>query len=140
MAKKVKRRKSKAPLAFIILVIIAAAGVYAMFFAMPSGDAVKTTMEKEDFNVFADVNKDTPILGALLPEGANRSIIFVKTLNSKTYRVVVLYFNDYQSAKEYYDSLETEPDEGDLRFIRGNAVMEGTEESVKKLRWKVWII
>lgn len=139
MAKKVKKKKKKiTPIFFILIVIIITAGVYIMFFAMPEGDAIKSTMEKEDFQITSDVNTDTPLLGALLPENANRTIIFNKNLNGKIYTVIVTYFNNYQSAKTYYDSLEENENETDAAYIRGNSVIMGSKDEVKTLRWKIW--
>ena len=136
MSKKIKKR-NKWPLAFIALVLIISASVYLMFFYFPSGERVNDYMGKEDFKITADVNRDTPIFGALLPEGAQRSILYHKTLNGELYSVVVIFFEDYTKAKAYYEE-QDEPEEGKAAFVRGNAVVAGDEKTVGKLRWIVY--
>jgi hypothetical protein len=135
MSKAVK--KSKFPLFLVIVVAAAAVLAYALFFAFPDAEAIKTAMAKEDFNVFSDITKDTPLLGALLPEGSTRSLVFTKTLNGDSYLVEVIYFNDFSAAKTYYEGLEA-AEEGNAQYLRGNSVIKGTLESAKSLRWLFW--
>jgi len=136
MAKKNVKKKNRWPLIFIVFVIIVAAGVYTMFFAFPNAESIKDAMLKADFEVFSDINPDTPLFGLALPDGAERSIKFIKTLNGDIFVVEVTYFDSYQSAKTFYDEMEVDSDEA--KYVRGNVLINGTAESAKDLRWKIW--
>lgn len=132
MSKKKIKKKSKFPLFLVLIVIIAVAGAYVMFFTFPSGDNIKKSMEKDDFVTLFDIDSQI-----MLPEGATRSLTFTKTLNGELEMIIVVYFSDADSAKAYYAELD-EPEEDEAAFLRGNTVIMGTKEATTDLRWKIW--
>ena len=118
------------------IIILAICFVVLFFYCVPNGDAVKNTMENDDFIALTDVTDSTPILGLLLPDGANRSLTFTKNVNLNFDTVIVIYFDDYKSLKSYKDNLE--PSDGDIALSRGKALFMGSEDATKSIRWKVW--
>ena len=119
----------------LIIIITACFGIM-LFFCVPNGDALEQAMERNDYITLADVDESTPILGVLLPEGADRSITFTKNVNLDFKTVTVIYFNEYESLKLYRDSLN--PNEGEVVLTRGKALFIGTKAETTSARWIIW--
>ena len=93
-------------------------------------------MEKDDYITVADVSNSTPILGLLLPDGANRSMTFSQNVNLDFDTVTVIYFDDYKSLKAYKQTLD--PSEGNVALSRGKALFIGSKEITTSTRWMLW--
>jgi|GEM_PF-5997946 hypothetical protein len=122
-------------IALVVMIIIA--GIAVMFWAVPGGDAIKNTMEKQDFQTLYDVNKDTPLLGLMLPEGAYRSLTFIKSVNGNVETVTIYYFDNHAALRTFYKGLD-EPNNDEVRYRRGGAVFTGSKDPVSSIRWRIW--
>lgn len=130
--------KSKWALIIPVLLIIIFIGVMCiMFCAYPNGDAIIEKMNDKDFETLSDISEDTIILDLFLPDGANRMITFIKTVNFSSETVTIYYFDDLKSLNAYYDGLD-EPDEDEALYKRGKAVISGSKEAASDIRWIFW--
>lgn len=120
----------------IVLVIIIIL-IIVLFLAVPDGDALKNTMDDKNFETVFDINKDTLLLGLLLPDGATRSLTFMKNINGDIDNVVVIYFDTYKARNAYYNDLD-ESDDDEIAFRRGKAVIMGTKDATVALRFRLW--
>lgn len=123
----------------VIVIVLAAATGYVMFFAMPEPENVIESMEKDDFVLTIDLDSDDTLESILLAEHMDRSLTFFRNINGDVDGVVVIYFDSREAAKLYVEDLE-EPEEDEAVYIRANTVIFGDKDAVDSLRWKVWIL
>lgn len=132
-----KKSKNKTILAVsVVLVLVLICFLAVMVFSVPNGDALSKAMQKDDYVTLTDVNNSTPILGLLLPEGANRSILFTKGVNFDITAISVIYFDDYKSLKNYKANLDES--QGNVALSRGKALFIGPKKATKSVRWMLW--
>jgi len=120
----------------IILVIVIVFFATLLFFSVPNGDSIEKAMAKDDYVTITDISNTTPILGQLLPDGANREMTFTKNVNLDFKTVTVIYFDDHKSLNAYKDSIDSNDEQ--VALSRGKALFIGPKEETTSTRWMLW--
>lgn len=131
MAKRKSKKKQLVSIISTLAIVIVLASGLMMFLAIPNGDSLKASLEKDDYKVITDITES-----AFLPNGGLRQITMGKMINLQGYVVIITYFNSFGAAKDYYDNLSLKDNE--KAYIRGKAVIRADATSAKNVRWKIW--